>query len=136
MPTSWKTGDPRIERPWSDAVDAVKTQYAFDTVTEDDAAAELSDATADAIPPDLFVFDGYYGPARGMVEGKYVVERMEINRLSYNQKLHLEEELSDRDVNLRFDDVRVIHLKPLEPAWMPQTPEELHRGLPPIDYEG
>jgi hypothetical protein len=39
-------------------------------------------------------------------------------------------------VNLRFDDVRVIHLKPLEPAWMPQTPEELHRGLPPIDYEG
>jgi hypothetical protein len=135
-PASWKSGDKVLPHPWTDAMDAVKTQYAYDIVGEDEAAAELQDATADAIPPDLFVFDGYYGPAQGVVEGKYIVTRMEISRLSLNQKLHLEEEMNDRDTHLRFDDVRVIHLKPLEPAWMPQTPEELRRGLPPVDYEG
>jgi hypothetical protein len=135
-PKVWTLESNKIPHPWSDAMDAVKTQYSYDVVGEEDTAADLQDATADAIPPDLFVFDGYYGPAAGLVEGKYEVTNMEIKRLSLNQKMHLEEELSERDENVRFDEVRVIHLKPIEPAWMPQTPEELRRGLPPIDYEG
>lgn len=124
--------------PWKAAMGDIAASRAIQYEVDSVVAANMMDSTADDIPPDLFVFDGHYGPAPKLVEGKYVVDRIDIKHLSLQQQEYMQE-LVDRDgldEGAVFHEIRVLHLRPLEPAWMPQTPEELRRGLPPIDYEG
>lgn len=96
------------------------------------AAAGLMDATAKSVSPDLFVFRGHFGPTPGVVEGQYRVQGVRFHRLDANQRDFLESELIDTGMSLndQFDEVRVFVLEPYSPPWVPQSPEDLRRGMP------
>lgn len=121
--------------PWETVIDEAARTYALQYSADGYQAADLMDSTQEDIPPDMFVFDGWYGQAPGLVEGKYLVTDIEIKPLTILQQTELAEELDARGGGPGFREIRVFHLRPLEPAWFPQTPDELARGLPPVDYE-
>lgn len=151
IPLDWSTATPETKRVyifdeldsemlkpygetkgWSNAVEEVLTDVMSGHESQYFAASMLMDYVATAVEPDLFVFHGHFGPQPGILEGQYQVTKVEIHNLDSNQRAHLREEISDRDLTLNdeFKSVRVFHLEPVLPPWVPQTPEDFARRGP------
>lgn len=117
---------------WRAAVEEVLQDRLSAIQSESFTAAELLNATAREINPDLFVFHGHFGPHLGVLEGQYKVTSIKYHRMDGNQMDMQNEEMAERDLNTNdlFHQVRVFHLEPLSPAWVPQTEGEYESGRP------
>jgi len=131
-PREWNAEGPF---PWDAALTEVTGSVIADDRRDSLLETEMQDATVGDVEPDLFVFHGHYGVDASTVEGKYLIDRIEYHNLNNNQRVALDEEISDTDLGdeARYKSVRVFHLEPYDAPWMPQTPADLIQGIPPID---
>lgn len=107
------------------------SNYSAEATTENN----LIDTTLEGEIPDLIVFDGHFGTREDIVEGRYRVADVSVHRLNLMQRQALREEIDDRQYGrwAAFDQVRVIRVVPVAPAWVPQRPDEMGLSAP-LDF--
>lgn len=126
---------PDKERAWAIALEEVTGNVLADENRELLVAADLQDATVHDVAPDLFVFHGHYGRDLTTLEGQYIVNDIEFHELNLQQNQAMRDEMGEMDYrdDAMFRQVRVFHLEPYEPPWVPQTPQEFSASMPPVE---
>jgi hypothetical protein len=148
LPSNWRKMDPDEQAAfivdaysnddygkshWHQAIEeGLPTALAGMNAATANTEADYIDSTAASEPPDLILFDGYYGTDADTVEGLYQIADVKTYRLDSNQRRFVREFIDERDLPewCDFDSYRLITVRPMSPAWMPQKPEDVGKQAP------